>query len=137
MHSKIIKPNITTVYLHDSGRKSSLLADRKVTLLLDSAIRVFESFLLKSKFMSTVESIEYTLTFCGKAKIKSLNQLYLSKDKITDVLSFPLNDFYHEKDNAHSHINLGDIFICKEVAYQQSVEFNISYYLDLIQPYGI
>ena len=92
MRSKIIKTNITTVYLQDSGRKTSLLSDRKFTLLLDSAIKVFESFLLKSKFVSTVESIEYNLSFCGKAKIKSLNQLYLSKDKVTDVLSFPAID---------------------------------------------
>ena len=133
MHSKKIRTNITTVYLQDSGRKTSLLTDRKFSLLLDSAIKVFENFLLKSKFVATAESIEYNLSFCGKAKIKSLNQQYLSKDKVTDVLSFPLNDFYHENDNAHSHINLGDIFICKEVAYQQSVEFNISYNQELIQ----
>lgn len=135
MRSRIIKTNITTVYLQDSGRKASLLSDIKLTLLLDLATKVFDSFLLKNKLLVDVESIEYTLNFCGKSKIKSLNQLYLRKNKVTDVLSFPLNDFYHESNDACAHVNLGDIFICKEVAYQQSVEFNISYHQELIQLY--
>jgi probable rRNA maturation factor len=45
---------------------------------------------------------ELSLVFVGKKRIKKLNQKYRLKDKVTDILSFPLTE------------NSGEIFICIE-----------------------
>lgn len=37
---------------------------------------------------------ELSLTLCGQATIKDLNQEYRKLNKVTDVLSFPLDDNY-------------------------------------------
>lgn len=54
---------------------------------------------------------ELSFAFISKSKIKQLNGKYRSKNEPTDILSFPL-----EK-------NLGEIFICKEIAKQKSKKF--------------
>ncbi len=84
---------------------------------LHSLLRVFEG---QFKFKG---EIELSLTLCGKKKIKSLNRKYRKKDKVTDVLSFPVHESFT---NLSGQMELGDIFICLDVAIKQAREFKIT-----------
>lgn len=61
----------------------------------------------------------------GDKKIRDINKIYRDKDKVTDVISFAIEegenifDFIDEKD-------LGDIFICANQIRRQAKENNIS-----------
>ena len=68
--------------------------------------------------------VEISLNIVGSSRIKSLNNKYRGKNKITDVLSFPLIDFkshitrnYFKKNDI---LSLGDIFVCLDVAQQDA-----------------
>lgn len=69
--------------------------------------------------------IELSLTLCGKMRIRSLNKDYRKKDKITDVLSFPVHENF-SKVKFSEYVELGDIFICQDVAIRQAKEFKIT-----------
>lgn len=55
---------------------------------------------------------ELSVVFVGKARIKSLNNLYRKKNYATDILSFPLSD------------TSGEIYICKEISDKKSKDFD-------------
>jgi probable rRNA maturation factor len=103
------------------------------SILSDFLFKKGPSFIpLKKKF-----HYGFTVNLCGKAKIKTLNHQYRSKKRPTDVLSFPLNssvrtggiDYFHQS----LEIELGDIFICKEVALAQAKEYSIEFEEEVIQ----
>ena len=90
---------------------------------LKKLLRAFEN---EFKFKG-ISSIEFSLTLCGKRRIRSLNRLHRKKDKPTDVLSFPVhNNFLRGKGNFSGHIALGDIFICQDMAQKQARDFKLS-----------
>jgi len=109
------------LYLKDTGRSQTLIQRKRLQGHLKSALLAFEKLFEKGR------EVEVSLVFCGEKKIKSLNKTYRGKDKKTDVLSFPI---YSSLRKGHfvpqGLINLGDIFICKEIAKAQAKEFNIS-----------
>jgi len=78
---------------------------------------------------SALEGAEVQMTLCGKKKIQSLNRDYRGKDATTDVLSFQLHDDFDELWGleAGGLLNLGDLFICREKAFSQAMEFELSF----------
>lgn len=76
---------------------------------------------------ASVKRIEMGVTLCGKNKIKSLNRNYRGKDKVTDVLSFPVYEDLRKGSDERSflmpEIDLGDVIICREKVYQQARDF--------------
>ena len=68
-------------------------------------------------------SLELTLTLTGAAKIQELNRTYRDKDKVTDVLSFPM---YEAAERILPHSSLGDIVICVPVMQAQAKEYGHS-----------
>ena len=76
--------------------------------------------------------VETTLTLCGLRRITSLNRNYRAKNKSTDVLSFPLHECRELSKLPLDMINLGDIFICQNVARRQAANFGISFEQELI-----
>ncbi len=90
---------------------------------LEAALPVFASFL---KPYSKAQA-ELSLTLCGKAKIQKLNKEYRAKDKVTDVLSFPLYNGLRMGKEKDPFLSLGDIFICHEVARRQAKSFELTY----------
>ncbi len=54
--------------------------------------------LMKEKVLG--KTYDLSLAFVGPTKIRELNRIYRNKDKVTDILSFPLTK------------NSGEIFIC-------------------------
>lgn len=93
------------------------------------SLEVIEKF-LSSKEIKLNRSVELSLTLCGKAKIKTLNGEFRHKSKITDVLSFPIHENLRNRpmnlDLPFHTLELGDIFICTEVAKSQAKEFGIT-----------
>ena len=128
-----------TLYWNDTGRKQR---DSGSFKLLSATVKVLEreinragpnSMRLK---LPKGQALELTLTLCGRAKIKGLNRRYRKKNRATDVLSFPLYEDLRLTSSLPPGplpvLNLGDIFICKEVAKKQAKEFQLSYQGELI-----
>ena len=85
----------------------------------------FEKILQKAVAILGIgnKKLEISINLVGRGRIKALNKRYLRKNRITDVLSFPLadkNDAKLLKEN--DIIALGDIFICLPVAKKQALE---------------
>lgn len=97
---------------------------------------VFLKFLAKNPHFKGVKLVSINLTLCGKTKIKSLNANYRSLNKVTDVLSFGVHENLRPDTKLKLKnppiLNLGDIFICKEVATKQAREFDISYEQEIL-----
>lgn len=62
--------------------------------------------------------IEIGINLVGEGRIKKLNAVYRGKNKITDVLSFPL-----EEKNLKNYgiLSLGDVFICLPFAEKEAI----------------
>jgi probable rRNA maturation factor len=75
-----------------------------------------------------------SITICDDNRIQELNSEHRSKDKVTDVLSFPLQENIQagEFDNFLPEIELGDLFICKSICERQAEEFSLSYQEEFI-----
>ena len=77
---------------------------------------------------------EMTVSFVDNAEIRELNNEYRKVDRETDVLSFPLMDFYRGKcENTKEEMNLdtnrlplGDMVLSLEKARAQAQEFGHS-----------
>jgi probable rRNA maturation factor len=122
MERKINTPKIN-LYLKDTGRSQTLLGKKRLQNHLKKALMACQHLFGKG------QEAEITLVFCGVKKIRTLNRDFRKKDKKTDVLSFPIFSSLrkeHKEFVPQGLINLGDIFICKEVAAKQAEEFNIS-----------
>ena len=87
------------------------------------------------------KDLEVNVSFVSDVEIKELNSKFRNKDASTDVLSFPnllemgktdmqliidkisKDNFASEINRENNHIFLGDICICKKVAFQHSKEY--------------
>ncbi len=77
------------------------------------------NFTLKSE--NVLETKEVSLSFVSNTEIQQINNRFRNINKITDVLSFPLDDDYI----------LGDIIICVPRAKEQSIEYGHSFLREL------
>ena len=68
------------------------------------------------------QGFEVYITVCTAERIRELNAGYRGVDKVTDVLSFPMDDF----DIPDGPRELGDIIICLEKAVSQAKEYGHS-----------
>lgn len=82
---------------------------------------------VKKKLKITIENIEIGIHFISQKDIKLLNSKYRNINKPTDVLSFPIyNNLKKHQITSDHQINLGDIFICFDIATNQAVKNNIT-----------
>jgi probable rRNA maturation factor len=131
MISQQIKTNSFALDLLDTSNSNPWTKKAKMKRYLKACLPVFEEFLLGSSGLGYkkegITDIEMTLTLCGEKKIRSLNRDYRNKDKKTDVLSFPVHEELRQPKGQilMGVLNLGDVFICKEVAVSQAKEFGI------------
>lgn len=97
--------------------------DKKLTCLA----HVLGAYLFENLKITYYGSLN--INFCDGEQIQQLNREYRNKDKVTDVLSFPLHDDIRagEFDYIGGDFELGDLFVCHEVAFNQAAEFNISF----------
>lgn len=95
---------------------------------------VTEAFLATIKrAISTVLSEEkiknycnVSLSFVSETEIQALNRDFRKIDRVTDVLSFPMNEKIGE------YLLLGDIIICVDRAKEQAVEYGHSMERELV-----
>lgn len=99
-----------------------IVADSKFPVNRRKLRERLRAVLRKHKIDSDVELM---VMIVGGRKMKQLNKLYMKKESLTDVLSFPLNDpddpapFVSSPDNV---LRLGDIVVCYPVAIEYALK---------------
>lgn len=77
------------------------------------------------------EDAELSVTFVDKEEIQQINRDYRNKDKVTDVISFALEEDEPEIEGLDIPRVLGDIIICADVAKEQADEYGHSFEREL------
>ena len=126
------------IFYQNSGSKRNTKKNtqhdlERVLLALEA---VLAGSLKKNPHFAGVKEVTMSMTLCGKTKIKSLNREYRQKDYVTDVLSFPVYDNLRPDKKPRTknlaHMDLGDLVICKEKAFSQAREFEITYEQEVV-----
>lgn len=76
--------------------------------------RIIEQAILEIGLM--LNDVEMSVNLVGEGRIKALNKKYRGRNRVTDVLSFPLLEKVDVKSAKNAILSLGDIFICLPVA---------------------
>ena len=71
-----------------------------------------------------IKEAVFNIIFVSNEEIHGINKNYRNTDRVTDVISFALEDNEEEAFNAFRL--LGDIYIAIDVAYDQAIEYNHS-----------
>ncbi|MGJ5708768.1 rRNA maturation RNase YbeY [Staphylococcus equorum] len=74
---------------------------------------------------------ELSVTFVDKTEIQEINKMYRDKDKVTDVISFALEEDEPEIIGLDMPRVLGDIIICTDVAQEQADSYGHSFEREL------
>lgn len=93
-----------------------------------------DSLLTFAKKQEHIDSeAELSVTFADKDEIQNINKMYRDKDKVTDVISFALEEDEPEIDMNELDIPrvLGDIIICTDVAHEQAENYGHSFEREL------
>lgn len=129
----VCSPRIV-LYVSDTSRSADKLSFKRMQNYLQRATQALEQWMWQKgrkglNLPSRIRSVECQLQLCGVEKIKRLNQEFRGKKKKTDVLSFQMLEGLRSGDCElmTGVLNLGDLFICREVALQQSRAFKLSY----------
>lgn len=87
--------------------------------------------LLLQKQENIEEEAELSVTFVDKEEIQEINKMYRDKDKVTDVISFALEEDEPEITGLDMPRVLGDIIICTDVAKEQADNYGHSFEREL------
>lgn len=89
---------------------------------------------LKGDLAIPKHEFELNFSLVGDDEIKSINSDYRGKNKVTDVLSFPMQESFrnNDYDSFLPLIEVGDLLICHSVCEKQAVEFNLTYIEEFI-----
>ena len=75
-----------------------------------------------------LDNVEFNVIFVDSNTIHDINKTYRNVDRVTDVISFALED---NKTLELDHRLLGDIYICVERAEEQAKEYGHSFLREL------
>lgn len=75
-----------------------------------------------------LDNVEFNVIFVDSGTIHDINKTYRNVDRVTDVISFALED---NKTIELDHRLLGDIYICVERAEEQAKEYGHSFLREL------
>lgn len=81
---------------------------------------------LAAKKENITEEAELSISFVDEEEIQAINRDYRNKDKVTDVISFSLEEDEPEIKGLDIPRVLGDIIICLGVAQEQAQSYNHS-----------
>lgn len=98
--------------------------DRILTEEMDKLNELLEFALKREK----LENVEFNIIFVDSKTIHEINKTYRDVDRVTDVISFALED---NKTIELEHRLLGDIYICIEKAEEQAKEYGHSFLREL------
>ncbi|MBC7714135.1 MAG: rRNA maturation RNase YbeY [Rhizobacter sp.] len=123
-----------SIFYQNSGLKKD--TSKGMERVISALEAVICKNLVKNPHFAGVKDVTLTLVLCGKAKIRKLNRDYRQKDYVTDVLSFPVYENLRPdkkpRGNCLPQMDLGDLFICKEKAFSQAKEFEITYEQEIV-----
>ena len=71
-----------------------------------------------------IKEAVFNIIFVSNEEIHGINKNYRNTDRVTDVISFALED--NEEGAFNAFRLLGDIYIAIDVAYDQAIEYNHS-----------
>ena len=109
-------------------------------MIVDGQIVPYKSTIIKlygvaeKVLKENFDNVNMSINFVSADEIRELNQKFRGIDRATDVLSFPnldkkpndkLKKFADDCDE-NGIVLLGDVVICKEVAYQQAKDYGHS-----------
>lgn len=77
------------------------------------------------------EDAELSVTFVNKDEIQEINKNYRDKDRVTDVISFALEEDEPDIIGLDIPRVLGDIIICTDVVKEQAESYNHSFEREL------
>jgi probable rRNA maturation factor len=80
------------------------------------------------------KEVQLSFVFVGEERIKKLNKRYLKKNRITDVLAFPVRRTKSEKfkiGNSREIQFLGEIVICPQKVKKNSKRFKVTFKREL------
>ena len=97
--------------------------------LLEEELNELKELLNKVCIDEKLGNGEFNVIIVDEAKIQELNKIYRNIDKVTDVISFALED--DETFNISGYRVLGDIYICIEKARRQAEEYGHSFKREL------
>ncbi|MFW3590865.1 rRNA maturation RNase YbeY [Staphylococcus caprae] len=103
-------------------------------LVKDEWYEQIDSLLTFAKKQENIESdAELSVTFVDKDEIQNINKVYRDKDKVTDVISFALEEDEPDIDMNDLEIPrvLGDIIICTDFAQEQAESYGHSFEREL------
>lgn len=103
-------------------------------LVKDEWYQQIDSLLTFAKKKENINNdAELSVTFVDKDEIQNINKIYRDKDKMTDVISFALEE--DEPDIEFNELDiprvLGDIIICTDVAKEQAENYGHSFEREL------
>lgn len=103
-------------------------------LVKDEWYQQIDSLLTFAKKKENINNdAELSVTFVDKDEIQNINKIYRDKDKVTDVISFALEE--DEPDIEFNELDiprvLGDIIICTDVAKEQAENYGHSFEREL------
>lgn len=98
--------------------------DKNLTKEVDKLYELLEFTLKREK----LDNVEFNIIFVDSKTIHEINKTYRNIDRVTDVISFALED---NKTIELDHRLLGDIYICIERAEEQAKEYGHSFLREL------
>ena len=101
-------------------------------LVQDEWLTQIDELLTFAKKQENIEEeAELSVTFVDKDEIQEINKMYRDKDKVTDVISFALEEDEPEITGLDMPRILGDIIICTDVAKEQADNYGHSFEREL------
>lgn len=107
----------------DDRQKECIISD-SLKEEIENCIKV--SLEVEEKF---VDNIEISVSFVTNLEIREINKNFRNIDRVTDVLSFPVEFEFSEKGMP---LVLGDIVISTETATEQAKEFGHSFEREIL-----
>jgi probable rRNA maturation factor len=113
---------------YQTSVKYSPKESRQMELWLSMAGDVMH-YLLTKKIIPAkkLTALHVSLLICGDTRIRELNRTHRSKDKVTDVLSFPAQEDLRKTKTTGNELFLGDLAICHPQTKRQAKKFKIGY----------
>jgi rRNA maturation RNase YbeY len=124
IQSSYTSKNLTLEFNSDQSL-TSFIKKKELEKILNVFVKEAQLELIGFK---QVKQFEFSIKLISDAKMKKINLKYRNKNKTTDVLSFPLEEFlYQNKKIKIPYIYLGDLFVSPKVCQRQAKEREMSF----------
>lgn len=112
----------------DDIMKNTFEVFNETSYKLEEEVKELKNLLNFALKRESLENVEFNIIFVDKDTIHNINKTYRNVDRVTDVISFALED---NKTIELDHRLLGDIYICIDKAKEQAEEYEHSFKREL------